>query len=277
MSKEPDREETLRTRIRERLGLKADDESEGYDQNRLVLRAGMHLFRLAVPVFLAFLATVLLFNFLIMPRYVRHGSEVEVPDLRNRTLQDAGLRLAPLQLAIRDTIERESSDVPAGRIVDQEPRPGTHIKPERSVLLVVSRGLGEQRVPAVKGQALRYARLTLNQEGYELGDVLRVPSAMTARGFVVASDPPQGDVLEHGARVSLLVSDGPERKRWIMPDLEGEELQLTADKLRFAGFPVVIGESEDRWRFGPRRVRVTVPPSGAVVAKGDTIWLYGRR
>jgi beta-lactam-binding protein with PASTA domain len=274
---DPDRREIFRTRIRKRLGLETEADPEGYDQEKIVARAGLHLLRLVLPTFLALLATVLLFNFLIMPRFVGHGSEVEVPDLTSRTLQDAGLRLAPLHLAIRDTIERESSSVPPGRIIDQDPRPGTHIKPQRSVLLVVSRGLGEQRVPAVKGQALRYARLTLNQEGYELGDVLRVPSVVTARDFVVASDPPEGDVLEHGGRVSLLVSDGPERKRWIMPDLEGRELQLTADKLRFAGFPVVVRESENRWRFGTRRVRATVPPPGAAVAEGDTIWLYGRR
>jgi serine/threonine-protein kinase len=161
-------------------------------------------------------------------------------------------------------------------VLDQSPRPSVRVKPDRGVALVVSQGQAERRVPRTAGQSFRSARLTLNGAGYELGDVLRVPSPNVARNFVVASDPPAGERALPGDKVHLLVSDGPERPRWVMPDLAGQELQLTADRLNFAGFTAVIVRDEGRWFGGLGRVRSTDPGPGTVVAEGDTIRLYGR-
>jgi beta-lactam-binding protein with PASTA domain len=118
--------------------------------------------------------------------------------------------------------------------------------------------------------------LTVNEEGYELGDVLRVPSEKVARNFVVASDPPQHEIAVPGERIHLLVSDGPAKSLWVMPDLTGQELQLAADKLNFAGFVAVIADKESAWMLPRHRIRATLPRPGTRVAEGDTIRLYGR-
>jgi serine/threonine-protein kinase len=223
----------------------------------------------------ALVLSALVFNALIMPRFVRHGREVEVPDVTTLSLEEARQRLQESGLAIRDTLERASPIVTAGVILDQSPRPSLRVKPQRGVSLVVSRGRIEQRIPRITGQTFRSARLRLGQDGYELGDVLRVPVSDVARNFVVASDPPEGSLAPPGERVHLLVSDGPERAVWVMPDLSGRELQLTADRLGFAGFVAVTEGGGGMW-FGPHRIRATDPPAGALVAEGDTIRLFGR-
>jgi len=228
-----------------------------------------------VPVALALLVTVVLFNAVIMPRFVRHGREVEVPDVTAVSLAEARQKLADAGLAVRDTVMRSSPSVGAGMILDQTPRAHMEVKPDRGVGLVVSQGVAERRVPRTSGQSLRSARLTLGNAGYERGDVIYVPSDAVARNFVVASDPPAGDRAMPGDKVHLLVSSGPRRPEWVMPDLAGQELQLTADRLNFAGFAAVITREEGRW-FGLARVRTTDPGPGAVVAEGDTIRLYGR-
>jgi serine/threonine-protein kinase len=145
------------------------------------------------------------------------------------------------------------------------------------VLLVVSRGIGERAVPDVAGQNKHYARLVLSEEGYELGDVVRVPSTTVPRNIVVASDPGAGEILSPGSRVSLLVSNGPPRAVWVMPDLTGQDPTLVADKLRFAGFPVVVEGGDQPFRYAPQRIRGTYPPPGHPVAEGDTIRIYSRR
>ena len=233
------------------------------------LRWGMQL----VQAGLGLLAALLVFNFLVMPLFVQHGKEVSVPDLEGRRLEEAVAELAALGLSVRDTLARTNPAVPVGCIVEQVPRGGMTIKPERGVLLVVSSGRSRSSVPALAGQGQRFARIILGQEGYVLGAVLRHGSSRREKNDVIASDPPSGTVVPPGEQVSLLVSDGPAPALWIMPDLRGEGLRTTADRLRFAGFPVRLQEEDEGFRQG--RIRSTRPFPGSQVAAGDTIWLIG--
>lgn len=230
----------------------------------------------AIPVVAAFVVAVAIMNSIVMPRFVRHGDEIEIPDVTRLNMAEAKERLGAVGLAVTDSVHQVSPTVPAGRILEQLPRPHTRVKPGRGVRVVLSRGRLEQRVPEISGQTLRYARIALSRDGYELGEVLRVPSERVARNFVMASEPPQDEVASPGERVNLLVSDGPARRTWVMPDLAGDELQLTADRLNFAGFVAVVDDEGSPWMLGRHRVRATVPPPGAVVAEGDTIRLVGR-
>jgi beta-lactam-binding protein with PASTA domain len=249
-------------------------ESGGHPAPGLLRTWSLRILRVVVPIALGFLAAAAVFNYVVMPRFVRHGQEVEVPEVTGKSLADARILLAGARLAVRDTVSRTDPVVPRGTVLEQDPRGGARIKPGRGVHLVVSVGRREEHLPAVGGQTLRFARLALGQDGYQLGDVLRVPSTEVPRNLVMASDPAGGSEVVAGARVSLLVSDGPPAATWILPDLRGEELQLTADKLRFAGFKVVI-TNEDPYSFAPRRIVSTDPPAGSVVSRGDTIRLVG--
>ncbi len=219
------------------------------------------------------LGAVLVFNLLVMPLFVRHGNEIVVPELEGRSLDDVHVLLAEQGLAVRDTLVRTSPDILAGIVIEQLPRAGMSVKPERGVTLMVSSGRSRTRVPYLSGQTLRFARLVLAQEGYVLGDVIRLASEEVPRNTVVTSDPPRGTAHPGGQPVHLLVSDGAPQERWIMPDLRGKELLITADRLRFAGFPVNIREDEDS--FGLGVIRNTFPLPGSRVAAGDTIRLLG--
>jgi len=226
---------------------------------------------LLVALALAFTA----FNWVIMPALVRHGKQVEVPDLSELDLNTASARLAAAQLAVRDTLERTHPTIPVGHIIDQDPPAGRMVKPGRQVELMVSGGGRQRIVPDIAGQTLRYARLSLGNEGYQLGAVLRVPSAGVAPDFLLASDPPQSTNLGAGRSVDVLVSAGPEARVWMMPDLTGRRLSRVEDELRFAGFPVKI-QVRNPERYGTDlEVLDTVPPPGARVRPGDPIELIG--
>jgi eukaryotic-like serine/threonine-protein kinase len=220
------------------------------------------------------LAALLVMNTFLMPMIVHHGREVEVPDVTQMKLPEAVAKLHAANLAVRDTMEQASSSTPLGMVIDQHPRPKLHVKPERGVLLVVSHGGTATKVPELGAQTLRFARLALTGAGYTLGDVLRVSSDKVDRNFVIASDPPAGETLPPGATVHLLVSDGPERTAWVMPDLTGKDLDLTADRLNAAGFVVLVERGNGLWN--ENRVKTALPEPGVMVAEGDTIRLFGR-
>jgi serine/threonine-protein kinase len=223
----------------------------------------------------ALILAVAAFNFVIMPQLVRQGKEIEVPIVTQVTLETAVQILAEAGLGVRDTLERHHPTLPAGFVLDQQPGAGRHVKPERRIRLVVSRGGREHTVPALAGQTLRFARLALGQEGYVLGDVVRVPSANAPRDFVIATDPPEGTVLAPDRPVSMLVSAGPEPLVLVLPDLRGERLTRIEEELRFAGFEVtttVEPGAAFSWRL---QVVDTVPPPGSRIRPGDPVTLVG--
>jgi serine/threonine-protein kinase len=233
------------------------------------------LLRFLLPVGLGLVLAVITFNYVVMPRVVRQGRSVEVPNLRGMTLEDAASQVQQAGLAVRDTVERTSVSVPSGLILDQEPSAGRLVKPERRLRLVVSSGGKERRVPPLSNQSLRYARLTLGNEGYELGDVIRVPDPDVAPNVVLATDPPESTVLGPGQAVHLLVSTGAESGSWVLPDLRGMRLGTVEEDLRLAGFLVETRRESFGWFRGGLRVVETEPRPGARVRPGDRIVLVG--
>ncbi len=232
------------------------------------------LLRWVLPASLGLAAALVVFNLSVMPQFVRHNAEVAMPDVRGKPRAEAERILESMALAVRDTVTRVTFDVPRGVVIDQKPAAGSSIKPERGVRLVLSSGREELKVPGLAGQSLRFVRMNLLDEGYQVGDVVRVPSRDVTRDFVIASDPPAGTVVEPAQRIHLLVSDGPEGRTWIMPDLLGQDMRLTAEKLRYAGFQVVI-DDDDPYSFRSRRVVATAPEPGEQVRSSATIHLMG--
>jgi len=215
------------------------------------------------------------FNWVVMPALVRHGKQVEVPDLSGLDLANASARLVAAQLAVRDTLQRNHPAIPPGRVIDQDPPAGRPVKPGRRVQLIVSMGGRQRAVPSLAGQTLRYARLSLGNEGYQLGAVLRVPSGRVQSDFLLASDPPESTQLGSGRAVDVLVSAGPEPQVWMMPDLRGRRLSRVEDELRFAGFSVKTRVRDPERYAGGLEVLATDPPAGARIRSGDPIELIG--
>jgi serine/threonine-protein kinase len=252
-----------------------DSDEERGSPLRLVKRLLLGSVGVFLALGLAAVLAVATFNFAVMPVLVRHGKQVKVPDVSGMPLEEAARVLAEHELAVRDTLGRPSASIPAGLIMDQDPWPGREVKPERRVRLIVSSGGRERVVPDLTGQTLRFARLTLGQEGYEMGDVVRVSTSRYPPDFVMASDPPESTVLAPGQPVSMLVSAGVSATEFVLPDLRGRRLTRVEDDLRYAGFEVeIVG---DRFFDSLRRLEVvdTQPPPGARVKRGDRIVLIG--
>ena len=85
-------------------------------------------------------ATYLLSAFLAVRMSVR-ASEVTVPDLTGRSVNDASARLEDLGLTLRvDENRRTDPKIAAGSVVQQDPTPGSHVRRQRSIHVWVSQG-----------------------------------------------------------------------------------------------------------------------------------------
>ena len=161
--------------------------------------------------------------------------QATVPDVRNlkgseaiATLQRA--RLLPQVFAIE-------SPKPLGRVMAQDPKPGTKVPQKTRVRINVSRGLKPVGVPSVSGASVDRAMVTLQDAGFAV--VRTEVDSNEPKGNVVGSLPPAGQLLRPGQRVTLLVSKGPSAIP--VPDVNGLERAGALLTLKTAGLvPVVV-------------------------------------
>src|SRR5690606_23619498 len=116
--------------------------------------------------------------------------EVEVPDLRGRALPDANRLLTDAGLVLRIEARRADATVPLDHVLEQDPAPGTVLRPERAVRVRVSDGQRDPVVPAVVGQAERTAEIILAQENVEIAGRAEIRTTSYPAGTIVGQDPP---------------------------------------------------------------------------------------
>jgi beta-lactam-binding protein with PASTA domain len=160
---------------------------------------------------LALVAVALIFAFIAM-RLAIHGREAVVPNLSGLSVAEADsvASRAGLRLNLENTFY--SADVPAGRILSQDPAAGSRVRREWPVRITESLGAQSVEIPELTGQTERAATVSIRRSSLELGAVAH---------FAIAGDPDASGV--DGPRVSLLVSD-PDTAQppaYAMPSLVG--------------------------------------------------------
>ncbi len=132
--------------------------------------------------------------------------EVDVPDVRNRSLEAATQTLEAAKFVVRTTFE-ENDSVRPNIVFDQNPKPGK-ARRGSEVMLTVSRGPGEVPVPDVSGRNVDEAANILGQAGFRTSSRQETNATVDA-GKVIRTEPAVGTPLEKGSTVALIVSTGP--------------------------------------------------------------------
>lgn len=216
----------------------------------------------------ALLATYLIFAAAAM-RLALRAREVQIPDLSNQTATDATTLAANLGLSVRlDDARRFDPNVPAGRVLAQDPAPGTTARAQRSIRIWLSAGSRALAVPALGGQTERAAQLRLTDDGLGTATVAEIRSEAYPPDVVVAQDPPTGGA---GRTVALLVNRGEQATSYVMPDLIGVNGERAAAILRGLGFRVAIVGSAPYSGVAAGTVIRQRPQAGFQIAPGEPI------
>lgn len=168
-------------------------------------------------------------------RIVRNSQTISVPDLSDRTLAAATDDAATRRLRITVTGRKNHAHIAAGRVIEQEPLPGTTIKENRTLRVVLSMGPRKTSVPDVQGQALRRARLRLDRLGVPIRRIIEAPSA-AAEDTVLVQVPEAGVVENLGDGVLLVVARNGSLRDYVMPDLIGKSMDDIARAFEGRGF-----------------------------------------
>lgn len=205
-------------------------------------------------------------------RAVLTSQEVAVPALLEKRIPEAGALSSRVGLLVRVEGKRNDPRVPPDRIVAQEPPPGATLKSHRSIRVWLSLGPRRQRVPAVEGQSLRTARLTLDQNQVPVARVAEIGDT-AEEGTILVQRPVAGDVESIGDGISLLVSRGPGGRDYVMPDLIGRKAEDVLDGLRLAGLKVADVRYRSYPGLAPGIVLRQSPAAGHRVSPRSTVSL----
>lgn len=122
--------------------------------------------------------TLLVFiSFRVMHWYARHGQQITVPEIIGMPLHEAKEKLARerLLLVLTDSIFDAPDSlrhVPPGAVLDQIPRFGVPVKPDRKIYVTI-RAMGQQMVllPDVRNMSLNLARQELTTLGFSISGI----------------------------------------------------------------------------------------------------------
>jgi len=218
----------------------------------------------------ALVATYLLFAAAAM-RLALTSREVQVPDLTNRTANEATAVVASLGLTLKvDDARRPHPKIDAGRVLAQEPAPGSIARKQRSVKIWLSAGQRSATVPLLTGETERTAQLRLAQDGLTLAAVSEIRSQDYPSDAVVSQEPPAKTA---SANVALLVNRGDRGASYVMPDLIGVNGDRAAEILRGRGFRVAAVGSTPYPGVAAGIVLRQSPQAGFQIGPGEPISL----
>jgi eukaryotic-like serine/threonine-protein kinase len=210
---------------------------------------------------------------LIVVRLTVTREGVIVPDIVGKDLVVA-LEIANkqgLSLKVADRIF--SSSAPSNYVISQAPLPGSWLRPEAMMRVVVSKGMGELAMPAVQGTPWREAKSTLERYGLRVADIYRVHSDQVAHDTVMGQSPPADAKILKGGAVTLIVSDGPLPVSYVMPDLRGQPQYLANEIAASIGLRVERLRYIDRPEVPAGSVVVQQPDAGRQVMAGQGVEL----
>ena len=218
----------------------------------------------------ALTATYVIFA-LVSMRVALRSREVQVPNLVNHTANEATSIAGVAGLSVRvDDTRRPDPQIPAGRVLAQDPAAGSTARQQRSIRIWLSAGQRSASVPPLVGETERTAQMRLVQDGLTLTGVSEIRSQNFAPDVVVAQTPP---AKAAGGRVALLVNRGERGASYVMPDLIGANGDRAAEILREHGFRVAVVGSTPYPGVAAGIVIRQSPQGGFQVGPGEPIAL----
>ena len=176
---------------------------------------------------LAFIGIAGLSAYLTLTLIIKQENTVIVPDLVGKDVVEVLFLLTDLGLNTKVGGAEYTADMPANRVVYQDPKPGDAIKKDRDIRIVISKGPKTVQTPNLVGLPLAQARLILEENRLCSGVRSYVFNAGHRKDDIVAHSPAHGRIVSRGTCVDLLVGNGRHPAAFKMPDLDGLALAET--------------------------------------------------
>jgi serine/threonine-protein kinase len=187
--------------------------------------------KLIGSIFALFLVLGLMWDWIVMPIYTKHGEAVEVPNVTSMRYEEAKRSLESKGFAIIQADERFDEKYPVGYVLEQN-RPAFNVK-AAAHYVVVSRAR-RVTMPQLIDHSQREAELLLAKFNLKLG---RIDSAFSDKppGVVAEQSVPANADVGVGTTVHITISKGVESSDAIVPSIAGLTFDNAKQLLQQAG------------------------------------------
>ena len=134
--------------------------------------------------------------------------QVAVPDLANKTAEEAKAALESAGLKASEGTAQYSDTVPANQVLSQNPAAGEMVDRGATITYVLSLGAESFEIPNVVGEGEGAATATLSNAGFNV-EVGYENHDEVAQGLVISQTPAAGERLPKGATINITISSGP--------------------------------------------------------------------
>ena len=165
------------------------------------------------------------------------SGKVTVPDVRGMSEEDARALLNKKRLGIHVVTRKESKKYKAGKISKQTPEAGEKVSKHTKIEVVVSSGLvgSKKAIPDVRGMSETEAQNELEEAGFKVTSSFQYDDSVES-GKVISTTPEAGTKAEKGSTVTMLVSQGSNKKT--VPDVRGMADATAQSTIKSYGFNV---------------------------------------
>lgn len=201
------------------------------------------------------------------------AGEVVVPSLREMSVIEAASQAERLGFTVK--VEQTLSSLPPGQVLAQYPEAGVRARRDKLIILQVSKGGTQRAVPDVRGLDLAKAQGVIQEQGFGIGDVVRIKDDSRPAGTVIAQSPAAPANIPGDTKIDLLVNQGgaPVEGKVMVPDVarmterQAREV-LASNGLKVAAVDYVYSAGDpDGSATGTR------PAAGTTVRPGDGVRL----
>ncbi len=167
--------------------------------------------------------------------YTRHGQARPVPDFFGLTTEQTAklAKKSRLRYQVIDSVY--TTLVPRGCVAEQNPKPGFKVKKWRNVVLTINAFYPEMvAMPNLVDLPKRQAILLTESSGLEIGLLIYKPDLsidVVIDQLYNGKNIPEGDSLQKGSVVDLVLGKGLSNQRTPVPDLIGMDLEPAKNKI----------------------------------------------
>jgi beta-lactam-binding protein with PASTA domain len=233
-----------------------------------------------IVILILLFGVLVIFDKLLMPLYISHGSVSVVPDVTNLRYDDAEQKLRQAGFEARKSYYvKYLSKVDSNIVLSQMPAAGEEVKPGRNVYLVLNRrDKPTFPMPDLLGRPEFDARQAAARLELTLSEVqTSTVSNPEQDGKVLSQSVPPQTVVSAGAAISVIIGRYQEvtegMKKVIVPDVLGMSLSQANQIITQAGLNAGKITTEYSGILVPNTVISQKPAVGTYVAPGVAVEL----
>ena len=160
-----------------------------------------------------------------------------------------------------------------GKIIFQDPPANSKVKINTETRIVLSAGKEKVVVPELLGKNLQTIRPILEDAGLREGKISHVHTPKYSAGKIIGQYPLPDEEVGRDTPVSLLVSQGRDEEKYLMPDLIGRRADPVIARLESLGFRVGDTRRAVYQRLEPGIIIGQNPAQGYPISKRSLITL----